>query len=207
MTMSHAARSDRPSASVPLYATVTSKYSADRRAASSFTFAGTSSTTRMRAVIGAPSTRAQEMADGLDEFSHRNRLGQISLAAPIPDSLLVALHCESGDGYHRNGLKLGIVLEPFRHFQARYFRQLNVHQDQVRLVLAGEIERLNTVAGADGLVTMRFKKVVEELHVELVVLHDQDGLWHSRSRPFVPNAHKSRARGRKSARARAWSAR
>ena len=47
------------------------------------------------------------------------------------------------------------------------------------MVLAGEIERLDAVARADGLVAVGLQQIVEELHVELVVLHDQDGLGHS----------------------------
>ena len=43
-------------------------------------------------------------------------------------------------------------------------------------MLAGEIERLDAVAGAEGLIAVGFQQVVEELHVELVVLHDQDVL-------------------------------
>jgi hypothetical protein len=31
---------------------------------------------------------------------------------------------------------------------------------------------------------VRFEEIVEELHVELVVFHDQDGLWHSISAHF-----------------------
>ena len=50
-TMSHSARSHTASASWPLSAVMTSKYSADSRASISLTFAGTSSTTRTRAVI------------------------------------------------------------------------------------------------------------------------------------------------------------
>ena len=49
-TMSHSAFSQIASASLPLMAVTTSKYSADSRASSSFTLAGTSSTTRTRAV-------------------------------------------------------------------------------------------------------------------------------------------------------------
>src|SRR5688572_33151874 len=45
-------------------------------------------------------------------------------------------------------------------------------------MLAREIERLDPVAGPDGLVAVRLQQVVEELHVELVVLHDQDGFGH-----------------------------
>jgi hypothetical protein len=41
---------------------------------------------------------------------------------------------------------------------------------------------------------MRFKQIVEELHVELIVLHDQDGLWHSVPALFVPMVALARER-------------
>ncbi len=57
-TTSHSARSQMANASWPLTAVMTSKYSADSRASNSFTLAGTSSTTRTRAVIdGLPRAR------------------------------------------------------------------------------------------------------------------------------------------------------
>ena len=52
--MSHSARVQIERASAPLDAVSTSKYSADRRASSSLTLAGTSSTTRIRADIETP---------------------------------------------------------------------------------------------------------------------------------------------------------
>src|SRR5215469_7906951 len=55
------------------------------------------------------------------------------------------------------------------------------------MVLACKIKRLNTVARADRVVTVGFQQIVEELHVELVVLHDQDGLGHSPN-PSAPPA-------------------
>src|ERR1700688_4519501 len=174
-TMSHSARSHSASASGPLCAVVTSKYSADSRASNSFTLAGTSSTTRTRAVIsGGP----EEMTDGLDELADRDWLGQIGLAAAFADALLVALHGEGGDRHHGDRLELGIVLEPFGHFETGDFRQLDIHQNQIGPVFAREIERLDPIAGADGLVAVRLQEVVEELHIQLVVLHDQDGLRH-----------------------------
>src|SRR5665647_1650836 len=139
------------------------RYSADSRASKSLTLAGMSSTTRTRAVIfntlAAPSGRPEEMADGLDEFSHRDRLGQIGLAAPLANTLLVALHGKGGHGNHRYGLEFGIVLEPFGHFKAGYFRQLDIHQNKIRPVFAGEIERLDTVTSTYGLVPMRLQQV------------------------------------------------
>ena len=41
---------------------------------------------------------------------------------------------------------------------------------------AGKIERFDAVAGSYGLIAMGFQQVVEELHIELIVLHDQDRL-------------------------------
>ena len=52
-TRSHSARSQIKSASLPLIAVTTSKYSADSRASKSLTFAGTSSTTKTRAVMSS----------------------------------------------------------------------------------------------------------------------------------------------------------
>src|SRR5579862_5485149 len=111
-TTSHSARSQIVSASCPLAAVVTSKYSAERRASSSFTLAGTSSTTRTRAVIAPLSSiRSQKAPDGLDELADRDRLGQIGLAAAFADSLLVALHCKRRDRHDRNGIELRIFLQ------------------------------------------------------------------------------------------------
>src|SRR5262245_29328986 len=115
-TMSHWARSQIASASRPLMATVTSKYSAVRRASSSLTLASTSSTTRTRAVMLSPSRVPEEMANGLEELSDRDRLRQIGLAAALADALLVPLHGEGGHCDDGNRLEIRIVLEPLGHF-------------------------------------------------------------------------------------------
>src|ERR1700694_3473723 len=110
-TTSHSARSQIASASAPLMAVTTSKYSAESRASRSLTLAGTSSTTRTRAVIDLLSSgRPKKMTDGLDELAHRDRLREISFAAALADALLIALHRKRGDRDHRNGPKIGILL-------------------------------------------------------------------------------------------------
>ena len=57
-------------------------------------------------------------------------------------------------------------------------RQLDIHQDQVRPMLAGEVQGLDAVPGADRGVAMRLQEILEELHVQLVVFDDQYGLAH-----------------------------
>ena len=126
---------------------------------------------------------AEEPANGLDELADRDRLGHIGLAAALADALLVALHGERGDGDDGNGPQIRIVLEPFGDFEAGHFGQLDVHQDQIGPMLAREVERLDAVARPHGVVAVRFQQIVEELHVELVVLDDQDGFGH----PPIPH--------------------
>src|SRR3974390_1066565 len=135
-TMSHSPRSHSVSASAPFEAVMTSKYSADSRVSRSCTLAQTSSTTSTRAVIRRSSRRAEKMTHGLDEFRDRDRLRQVGFAAPFANAFFVTFHREGGDRDDRNSLQLGIVLEPFRDLEPGDFRQLNVHQDQIRSVLA-----------------------------------------------------------------------
>src|SRR5215813_9481308 len=130
----------------------------------------------------------EKAADGFDELGHRDRLRQIGLATSFADTLLVALHRKGSHRDHRNGLELRVFLEPLGHFETGDFRQLNVHQDQIGTVLAGEIERLDAVARADGMVAVSLQQVVEEFHVELIVLHNHHGL-----RYFGPSELKRRA--------------
>src|SRR5216684_538181 len=180
--MSHSARAQIWSASAPLVAVRTSKYSADSRASKSLTLAGTSSTTRMRADI--ETLLSDKPSDGLNKFADRDRLGQIGLAAALADAFFVALHRKGRHRDHRYRTQFGIVLDPARHLETGNLRKLDIHQDEIGTRRADEIERLEAVAGAGGLIAMRFQQIAKELHIQLVVLHDQDGFCH----PVPPNS-------------------
>src|SRR4051812_47253121 len=105
--MSHCARSQMASASGPLIAVITSKYSAVSRASISLTLATTSSTTRPRADMDFLSSGVtEEMTIFFDDLSHRDRFGQVGLAAATADALFVTLHGEGGDGNDRNRFQL-----------------------------------------------------------------------------------------------------
>src|SRR5688572_140885 len=146
-TMSHSAREQISSASAPLLAVSTSKYSADRRASSSFTLAGISSTTRIRADIETQ-LLPDKTSHRLNKLADRNRLGQIGLAAAFANSLLVALHRKGGDRDHGDHAQLRIILDPARDLEAGDLRKLDVHQHQIRAQLADKIKRLDPIAGA-----------------------------------------------------------
>jgi hypothetical protein len=119
------------------------------------------------------------MAHRLDELANRDRLRQIRLAAAFADALLIALHRKRRHRHHGYGLQIRVILEPLGDLETGHLGKLDVHDDQIRAVLARKIQRLDTVAGTDGAVAMCFQQIVEELHVKLVVLHDQDSLGHS----------------------------
>jgi hypothetical protein len=48
-------------------------------------------------------------------------------------------------------------------------------------VFARQVEGFDAVTGTDRGVAMGFQQIVEELHIELVVLHNQDSFGHPRS--------------------------
>src|SRR5690606_32374066 len=95
------------------------------------------------------------------------------------DSFLVTLHRKSRNGDNWNPFQLLIVLQPFRDLQTGHFRQLDIHQNQVGPVPTRKIERLYAVTRSHGAVPVRFQEIVEELHIQFVVFHDQDGFGHS----------------------------
>ena len=57
-------------------------------------------------------------------------------------------------------------------------RKLNIHEHEIGTQLADEIKGLETVAGAGCAIAMRLQQIAKELHIQLVVLHDQDGFRH-----------------------------
>src|SRR5215203_3471459 len=175
-TMSHRPCSQSASASGPFIAVTTSKYSALSFVSSSLTFGKMSSTTSTRAVMMA--SLAEIGTDGREELRDRDRLRQIGLAAALADALLVALHGEGRHGDHRDGFQLVVLLQPLGDLEPGHFRQLDVHEDQIGPVRPRELDGVDAVPGLQGGVAVRLEEVVEELHVELVVLDDEHGLLH-----------------------------
>ncbi|MNE89119.1 hypothetical protein D3C80_1865030 [compost metagenome] len=95
-------------------------------------------------------------------------------------------------------MQFRIFLQPTRHIEARDLRQLDIHQNQVGTVLAGQIERLQAIAGLDRFIARSFDKIAEELHVQLVVF-DNHYLLRHKSRPLIPPGVRSIFTARQSA--------
>src|SRR5665213_2013633 len=158
----------------PSFAVRTLKYSAESLASSSLTFTSTSSTTRMRADMTLCS--AQKPFDRLEKIDDRDRLGDIGLAAAFANFFLIALHGKGGHGDDRNAAQLVILLDPFGYLEAGDLGQLNVHQDKIGMMQPREPQRLHPVLGLQNVVAVRLEQIVEKLHVEIIVLDDEDPL-------------------------------
>src|SRR5262249_22007031 len=129
-------------------------------------------------------------AHGLKKRADRDRFGNVGLAAALSDALLIALHGKRGDGNHGNLAQFFVVLEPARYLKTGDLGQLDVHQDQIGAPLAGNLQSFDAAAGLQRLIAVSVQEIVKELHVELIVLHDQHG-GHAGS--FRPAANTSAA--------------
>jgi hypothetical protein len=121
---------------------------------------------------------AQETLDGLEEIGDRNGLGNVGIAAAPPELLLVALHGEGGDGDNGYRLQRVLVLDPFRHFKAGNFRQLDVHKDKVGFVLSSQSQGFHAVVRLQDTVATRLEQIVKKPHVQFVVFDNEDRLEH-----------------------------
>ena len=123
---------------------------------------------------GSHDERVQKPIDGLEEAQDRDRFGNIGFAATFPDLVFVALHGKSRHRNDRNVPQVIGFLEPFGHFDPRHLGQLNIHEDEIGLVLARKIEGRQPIARLDHPVTVGFQKIAEQFHIEFVVLDNED---------------------------------
>ena len=122
---------------------------------------------------GRSASSGEEALDGLQKARHRNRLRDIGLATTVPHLLLVAFHRKRGHRDDRDHPQISVSLDPLRDLQTGYFRQLDVHQNQIRMMLTRQRKRLDTVLGLQCTIAVSNEKIVEELHIEVVILDDQ----------------------------------
>src|SRR6202040_3933915 len=69
--------------------------------------------------------------------------------------------------------QISVSLDPLRNLQTGYFRQLDVHEDQIRTMLTSKCKRLDTILGLQCTIAVSDEKIIEELHIEVVILDDQ----------------------------------
>src|SRR5262249_32642785 len=126
--------STRSTVSGPEDAELTAKPAGSRTASSSRTFAGTSSTTRIRGWgwFSAVISLAQATAHLVGELAHAYRLRQVAVEALGEEPLLVAAHRGRGEGDDRELGGAGVVPQLLERLVAAPVRHPDVHQHEGR---------------------------------------------------------------------------
>eukprot|EP01037_Dinobryon_pediforme_P014596 gene14597-14720_t len=71
-----------------------------------------------------------------------------------------------------------IAKAPFGDFQARDLGQLDVHQNEIRPVITRKRQGLQPLTGLQGLIALGVEQIMKQLHVQLVILDDEDFFGH-----------------------------
>jgi len=74
------------------------------------------------------------------------------------------------------GLQGVIFLDPFSQLDAGDLGQLDVHDDQVRVVAARHLEPFHAFARLQDAVAANLEQFVKKFHVQFVVFDNEDGL-------------------------------
>src|SRR5580704_14950261 len=143
------------------------------------TLSAMSSTTRMRAGsrILAPNL-TYDLANLGQHQARAEGLGDVAVAAGRARLVLVARQRVGGDGDHRDRPQRRIGLDAARRLVAVHHRHLDVHQNQVGLVLGGLGHALGAVMRLDHVVARHAEKVAQDLAIVLGVLDHEYLLAH-----------------------------
>src|SRR5215204_4152040 len=112
----------------------------------------------------------------LDELEHVDRLGDVPVEPGLEEVFTIAGHGLCGQRDHRDRLRSLIRLDSSECLDPVDPGKLDVHEYEVGDVLRGQFDRLLAASRLARLVSLRLEDVAEELHVLLVVLHDEDAL-------------------------------
>src|SRR5436190_9129767 len=171
------------SASGPDDAPTTEKPAGSRIASSSRTFAGMSSTTRIRGVGSSSAliSLPQEPPHLVGKLAHADRLGEIAVEALGEEPLLVAAHRRRRERDDRDLRRPGVLAQQLQRLGAVEVRHPDVHEDERRPVLLRERHAFDAARRLDRAEAGELEHVAGELTVVLVVVDDQDQLTHDTS--------------------------
>src|SRR5215211_2673430 len=113
-------------------------------------------------------------SDEFQNFHNPEWLRYVVIAAALDAFGTVPQHCECGHRYDRDCPCLRIGLQPPRHVETGNIGQLHVEQDQVGLVLMGQVDRDLTKSGNHSSVAVVLDHVFEKLEVQFIVFDDED---------------------------------
>jgi hypothetical protein len=87
----------------------------------------------------------QERLDCSQQVVQGYRFSDIGIASALQAFPLILGRCKGRYGNDRNGLALIILLKQTGRVEPGDVRQSNIHQDQIRLLIASDVDRLQTL--------------------------------------------------------------
>ncbi len=112
--------------------------------------------------------------DGPDELADVHRLRDVPVEACRQEPLAVSVHGLGGHGEHRDPRRALVRPQPAEHVDAVEVRKLDVHEHEIGRMLRSQLDRLASRRRLERAVPRSDEDVADQLHVLLVVLHDED---------------------------------
>ena len=109
-----------------------------------------------------------------EEFANADGLGNVAIAARSQDPLLVALHRQRGQCNDRDRARARVLFEERGRCQAVHPRQMNVHQDEIGVLMLGDRDARLRIDCARNGVAGGLQQQDRQFHVVNVVLDDQN---------------------------------
>src|SRR5512135_3551846 len=118
-------------------------------------------------------TALQHPRDRREEFLEVERLADVPVETRFGDLVAILLHHRRGHGNRRNHRRRRIGPQDPERVDAADSRKLDVHQDEIGMVFAGEPDPVLAGAGLKRGVALDLQHVANELEVLLIVFDYQ----------------------------------
>ena len=115
----------------------------------------------------------QQLADTAAQRTRVDGFGDVAVAACVDGLLLVAFHGESGQRDHRDIARAFILLDAARHLQPVDSGQLDVGQNQPRMVTLQQFQSLFAAGCGQHRVTLIHQQNSGELEINWCVVDDE----------------------------------
>jgi hypothetical protein len=113
-----------------------------------------------------------------EQLARTERLRHEVIAPGGARLFLIPAQRVGGDGDDGDGAQGGVGLDPARRFIPVHYRELDVHQDQVRSLLGYRRERLLAILGFNYLIVGSREQVTHDLAIVFLILDHKDAPAH-----------------------------
>ena len=122
--------------------------------------------------------RRQSLTDAGQEGAGVDGFGDVVVAAGGQGVFPVAIHGQTREGDHRDIRQLRRLFETPGSAQAIQAGELDIHEDEVRMMPGSQFQTGFRLAGFQDLVVAEGQDAAHQLHVQVIVFDHQNGMGH-----------------------------